>query len=1143
MATAPKINLFDGSGTTTSLVVNTNLRGFQFSGTVDPNTIDIQIDVNGSGFVSDPTLVGFIPPNFRVPNPSSFPDGIALEIGQNTIRIRSVDLSGSVSPPSTVTINAVPDIESQLIYAPPSGVLLRRRATTVDLVWSDLNSEAAIGYNVYGSKDSGGGTGGYLKINLDTIPSSQAVETTTDETTMLDFTYDFEEENDNLEFQVQLQTGDAITGEIVNLKGITSWPLFSSPNFRFQGKIIRLTELNQFIFNHDRKSTINAGILNSDTFSSVNVDDPIFYVVTAVYNDLSTGTLIESRFSPEISGSPLPIDTQVRGIRIRDQRQVAADYINEIARTEPTLSLIPGSTVREVHIEPFSNEIQKAYFLLDFVHRAKSFPALLAIDDPGLTGTSVLVANSAYKSNLKTALNTSDDVAVQSLIDGAFDSLAQNYGRKRQGQKYATVLQTFYVTAKPTKNFVVSQNAIVASRGNSSAPRFRSFGQATMVAANAQSYYNVEKKRYEIQVQMVAESPGTIGNVAAGDLDAIITGASGMSTVNDIASNFGSDRQNNLYLAEDCLNALSSLDTGTAGGYERVANGTPGLFQSIVVRSGDPFMMRDWDPVRMRHTGGKVDIYVKGLLERTITETFAFQFNTAQSVRFDIIDPIELMFRARDSRLSPQFPLQEMLYNPSQNLGLRNHSNFPTSSYDLTGVVIVDYRTIKLSSLIPQPETKFDDFVEGDYRYQSSNKFVAKLQPIRRIVSVVGEVSGELDSNAGFALYKLQDPMIDGESTIAKDYVAIEQVNGIPDGFSIPVNDEQHVIIGEFSEPLNKVGINVLTLKVMSRDRSITYNGPDVADSDYFVISGTQTTPAKIIRSSDSTIQTGSTVSVDYEYDENFVITYVINDVLQQLQARLDKSKHATADVIAKQSLENPLSTEATVQLKPNTVQSTVDSGIRTAITVMTDGKGVGKPVYQTDMSTAMKNINGVDFIVQPFFKMTLQDGAMRVRDPLPSDYQFVPSLSLYANAVYVLEQPLSYNTIDGGGSDTIFHGVFKDNLLMTESESIDTIGEYTNQAYIVGAKGIVIQGYSDDATLLAAGIEQDEIAKERLELTANRVFISLDYGQIPSDVPSMHSFSVTYIVHGDIGSKDISVSSIEYTTPGDLTITYKSGS
>src|SRR5690606_37457406 len=141
-----------------------------------------------------------------------------------------------------------------------------------------------------------------------------------------------------------------------------------------------------------------------------------------------------------------------------------------------------------------------------------------------------------------------------------------------------------------------------------------------------------------------------------------------------------------------------------------------GLLETKIVESGDPFMMRDYDEVRNKHIGGKVDVYVRGTLERTIQETFAFQFSIARSTRFDVIDPTNLIFRARDSRLTEDNPISEMLYNPSQDLGLRNHSTTPTASYDLTGVVIVDYQTIQLNTSIPQPNTFLDDFVEGDYR-------------------------------------------------------------------------------------------------------------------------------------------------------------------------------------------------------------------------------------------------------------------------------------------------------------------------------------------------------------------------------------------------------------------------------------------
>lgn len=1148
MATAPLINFPDGSGTTTALVITTNLLSLIFTGVLDPNTIDVQINVNNNGFVSDPTLVQIILPNFTIPNPASMPAGLQLSRGVNTILLRAIDLSGAVSPSSSIIVTVVTDVDLLQVLGPPTGVQLRRRASTVDITWSNSSPFTPTGYNVYASTGSQGTGSGYLKVNQDIIPFSSPTTTTTTQVPIDSVTYNFTNPDspnfNSPNLKVVTTTVDAITQALIDTKSTNFSPLISAQNYQFTYSVTQSLIVQSFVFNHDRNASLGQGILNNDTFSVIANADPLYYVVTAVYFNSATGILQESRFSVEMSGAPLPLNTQVRGILIRDQSTVAQDYIGVIQQTNPTLSLIPGSTIREIHIEPFSNEIQKAYFLSDFVSRSKSFPALLAIDDPGLTGISMPVSQSQYKQNLKTALTVFDDTTVQSIIDNAFDSLAQNYGVTRAGPAPAIVIQTFFTPNTPTVDLIVTQGTIVSSSTNSSAPTFVAQGQVTISAASAQAYFNPNTKRYEITVQMVAQTPGSAGNVPAGALDTINSGAQGLLTVNEVSADFGQDQGSNLSVAEEAMDALSSLDTGTAGGYQRIAEATPGVLQVAVILSGDPFMERDYDPVRMKHIGGKVDVYVKGTNERTVVETFAFQFQEANNVRFNVVDAINLIFQAQDSRLTASNPIQEMLFNPSQGLGLRNHSDLPTANYDLTGVVIVNFNTIQLSTLIPQPATSLDDFVEGDYRFRSNNQFTATLQPIRRITSVVGQVSGALDSTDGFTLFKLQDPLIEGESTIATDYIQINQIGSVPSGAAIQVNAEVHVLIGEIPELLDSVGVNTFTLNVFSADRTILYNGPSSANSDYLITAGSQTIPLTIVRSSNSSIPTGATVSVDYEHDENFAVTYVINDVLQNLQAEYSITKHATADVLVKQAVENPLSTEATIQLNPNADQVTVDSDIRTAVTVLTDSKLIGQSIYQSDMVTTMKNSDpGINFIVQPFAKMTLQDGAMRLRDSLPSDSVFLASLSQFNNAVYILDQALPFNTIDGGGDSTVFHGVFMDNLVMAMATSLNTIGSIVSQSWVIGSQGAVIPGYSDDATLQPVYVTPAAIAAQRLNLTANHVLVSLNNGVIPPDNPDNHSFSVTYIVTGDVGAKDITTSTVEYLTPGDLTLTFRAAS
>lgn len=1139
MATAPRIDYFDGSGTTNELVLTTNLFNLVFTGSVDANTIDVQIDVNGAGFVSDPSLVGITVPKITVPNLSSYPNGIPLDKGRNIIRLRAIDLSGAVSPVTTIVVDVRSNSDIGLIPAPPTGVVMKRKSTSVEISWSDLTTQSATGYHVYASTEPGGGGSGYLRVNAEMIPAARPTTTSVDTFAVAAASFDFSED-ESLDLQIIARTVDPISGAVVEQKTLNQYPLIQNPNVRFSIALDALSTVKNHTFAHDRGASVGSGILNNDVFASVQPDDPLYYVVSAVYFDKSTGVLQESRFSVELAGSPLSLDAAVRGVRIRDQRTISQGYITEVQRKEPTLALIPGSTVREVHIEPFSNEMQKAYFLADWVHRSKSFAAMLAIDDPTFSGVSIPVAQSSYKQNLKTALSIADDSAVQAFIDSSFDSLASSFGVSRAGARAAVVNQTFYTTVKPVKDLIVAQGAIVSSSTNSSAPRFIAQGAVILSAANSLAYYNPDLRRYEVQVQMVADIPGSSGNVPAGAIDTVTSGANGLQTVNEFAADFGRDAASNLEVAEEGQRALSSLDTGTEGGYQKIAFGTPGVLDAFIVKSGDPQMMRDYDEVRGKHIGGKVDIYIKGTNERTVQETFAFQFSVAKSVRFDVIDATELMFRARDSRLTPSNPIQEMLNNPSQGFGLRNHSNLPTTEYDLTGVTILDYRTIKLNTLIPQPPTLLDDFVEGDYRYRSNNRFTASVQPLRRVTSIIGSSSGALDPASGFTLYKLEDPLLDGESTKASDYVTINQVDNVPNGEAIAINDEQHVLIGEFPEPLGSVGVNAFTLSVYSLDRTILYNGPDSPNPDYLVVAGSQTKPLKIVRSSTSSIPTGSTVSVDYEHDENFVVTYVVNDTLHQVQSRISKAKHLTADALVKQAVENPLSAEVTVQLAANAVQPTVDSALRTAVSVLLDRKGIGNVVHQSDMTGNMERVDGVDYLVQPFTKLTLQDGAVRIRDPILSDYVFIPSLSQFTNAVYILTDDLPFATTDGGGPNTVHHGVYKDELIMEPSPTLADVGAAVNRAFIIGRNGAIIQGYSDDATLLPLMITPEAVAEERLRRTANRVLVSLNAGLSPADTPADHSFAVTYVVSGDRGSKDLGASQVEYLTPGDLTVTYK---
>ena len=706
---------------------------------------------------------------------------------------------------------------------------------------------------------------------------------------------------------------------------------------------------------------------------------------------------------------------------------------------------------------------------------------------------------------------------------------------------------TIYTYAAPTTDLIIPAGSQVSSTANTTtgvtAQTFIIGGSYTLPAANAQAFYNFTTKRYEIVVAITAQTAGSAGNVPAGAITNI-SGVSGVAVINESATVFGDDQETNHDLAERAILSFSAVDTGTEGGYAKTAASQVGIIAAEVVKSGDPLMERDYDPVRMKHIGGKVDVWIQGTLERQVTDTFAFTFATALGVQCQIINVATLTFQVLDSRVTPTTPLVEILNNPSQNLGVFNVTT--GQAYDLTGVQIISYNEFQLNAALPdQPITALDDIVTADYRFQVVNDFTFTLQPVIRVVSVVGEVSGPLSptnsnlQNGNYTLYQSDDPLLDGNSTIASNYLNVVQYGGIPSGNTIPVNNELQVLVGFQAVPLDSVGINTATLVVYNSLRTITYKGPGAPEPDYNIIAGTATTPISIVRTPTSTIPNGATVSVDYVHDENFTVTYVINDLLQQLQQVLNVMRHVTADVLAKQCVDNLVNIETTVQLANGAAQANVDPNIRTAVSIVLDTKTIGEGVAQSNVDAAINDTSGVTFNVLPMALMAYADGSQRLRENLGSGFAQLTSLSIGGNLVYILTESLEFPTIDKGGPPTLPTGVYQDGIGLTMATALAQVGSNPAQSWIIGAEGASINGYSDYATLTAQGVPADRLAATQLELTANHVLVSLSGAGMPPDSPANHSYAATYVVYGNTGSQDIPAAQVEYLTLGNFTITY----
>jgi hypothetical protein len=1151
MAATPQIALRDGSGFASTIVFTTNQELVTIVGTIATNIIALQVSVNGSPYSSDPSLVFLDFTNFTVPTLSAMPDGLPLDVGVNTILIRAVDILGGVSPPATVSVTRILSADNTQLT--PTGIKVERNRNSVNiLVYNptfpnvpnngDLSTTSGDfqfrGFNVYASTTPAG-VSGYFKVN----PTPLTGPVSYDEA---DFTLD--ELSASLPasaryLRVQVTQEDVFGNEIARNIDTKYDILDLSSNIRYNYEVLPYT-LSPFItFTHTR-STTNPDQINSDRFNGVQPTAPLYYVATGIYYDTVLSQEIESPYSQEVLGSPLIIDTNVRDLPGRNQTQIVIDFVTAIERVNQEISIIPGSTTRDVNIDPFSSEAERLWFLVDFIHRSQSFVTLLQIDDTNGDGISDPVAASAYKQALRSALGYTTDTAVQQLIDTQFEKLAKNFNKTRLPGRPSVGQVVFYTPTRPTIDILIPTGTIVSSdadtiSANISAQRYRVGGTFVLPAADADAFYNFNTKRYEITADVVAQSVGENGNRPAGTI-VNVQGLTGVSVTNTESTVFGTSRESNADLAARATLGFVSVDTGTEGGYASTAAEQIGVVKAKIIKSGDPLMMRDYDPVRHKHIGGKVDIFIQGLRERTLSETFAFTFDVARDIRIEILDLPNLIFRVLDSRVTVNTPVIEILDNLPLGFGVRNDTS--GLNYDLLGVAILTYNTFKINTSIPQPLTAIDDIITADYRFRSVNQFTFTLQPVRRVISVVGEISGAL-TTAGYALYKTEDPLENGESTIAKDHMVITQIGNVPSGATITVTDEQHVLIGFFEEPLNSIGINTATLRVFSQDRSVEYDGPGSVSPDFDIIPGTPTTPAKIVRVNPSDILSGQTVSVDYNHDENFTVTYVINDLLQQLQRTINVRRHVTADVLAKQSVENPIAIETTIQLKQGASKDKADPAVRTNVSLELNQKLIGQGSAQSDIINAVDSTDGVDFQVIPLAKMGYQDGSRKIRESISSTFvePRPTSLDIGGNLVYILTDALLNPTTDGGGLVTEHKGVFQDDEAMVLSSSLASVATSTNGAYIIGNGGAVIAGYSDDTTLIADGFTTAAaIEAERLRRTANHVIVALSGAGLPPDSPLNHVYTASYVIRGDVGPHDIVATAVEFIELGDLTLTFR---
>ena len=1149
MASTPKIYGPDGV-LRESVEFSTTLSSRFFSGTIPEDSAEVQVSINGSGFSSDGNLILWGDGSWVVPNPNVEPDGLILLEGENTVAVRAILGTGSTTPEARGSARLVnPESATGVVAYIPTNISVEQKNASV-LLWGEPTEVKYFrGLNFYASLYAGGGSSGYTKINVSTVTEGQSQE---EEAPFGEIFVDAEIPVDGngtpladpLFVRVAQDQEDS-SGNVLQTDLNQTWEVPEGlRKIRLSGTLVGVRTTTRYGFDHHRDYGPNSPVstVGVGSFAALPASSPLYYVLTGVYYDSSSNTEYESSFSEEVVGHPLQITTALVSIPSPSRGAIVQSFISTVFRSNPQVRVEAGSVLRDVVIDPFSSESERLRFVMDFFQRARTPALLLQIDDPNLTGVSVPVSSSPYKQALQASLYLDSTTAVQNLIDSSFEAYASNFGVTRRTGVAAGGEILFYTTRRPTQSIVIPLGTVVTGGGFS----FATTKASGIYFDQLASFYDPVSGRFSVRVPVRAQTGGSGANVGAGQVRTLTSKLTGSMSVTNPAPMFGGkDLESNLSLSTRVLNSLASVDSGRARGYLQTAADVPGVTQVEVVSAGDALMLRDIEDGL--HRGGKVDVWVQGENISTVTDSFAFSFEIAQDIQFELTGlPSELAFRALDAKLSSANPILQMLDDSSAGYEFKNATTGDV--FDLTGVTITSYNTIQLSSSVPQPPLSLSDVVLGSYRRRSGNIFVLPRQPVSAISSVAGESSGTLDSTYTLLVHP-ESPLLYGRSEEAGDYLSITQYldvdgNLVPSGDSLVVTAEAHVITGSYPEFLDNLGANYLTLKVYNAARTVLYKGPydPSGDPDYTITLGNQTTALSITRTLSGDITNGEAVSIDYEHDENFTVTYTTNQVLSQTQKAIDENKHATADVLVKEAIAIPVDIEATVVFVRGRSSSTVDSAIRSSLSNLFYNFGLGTPLRQSDVIRVIENTEGVSYVIVPLTKMLPSVGTLISREDLSTDTaaesKQLPVYSTNKVLTYILTQPLQFATSDGGGPEGEFRGVFQDDVelnLLSGSAPLSSLGSASGSAYIIGSTGLSIAGYSDDATLISEGYTTSSaIELRRLELTANHILVSLPVGLSPTSF----SYWASYVVSAGSGTEDIDPNSCQYVTQGAVTIT-----
>lgn len=957
-------------------------------------------------------------------------------------RVGEVGQQVDESTPSVVVANIVDLADINPSVSVPTGVSLEQSRDWIKILipsdgFSLNNNTDFLGCNFYLSLSAGGGKTGYEVINdnyVNDVDSTESEETEIQQSNIVN-------EADNLRTQttVYLQQKDT-----------------------FYTFTVTKTVLKNLVL---EKKIPNVFLSDNET---LNDDLAYYFVVTVVGYDKTLNQVVESYFSIELEGRFVRYSTDFGGLPQRQRPDILYTMSRRLGANNEKVNVVTGQVIRDL-LDSTADEFARQYIVQDFVFRSESIDSLLLFDDADGDGLSDDPLLSQNKRVLANALSITDPQVIKDLIDQQFDKQASNFDLERRGSVQATGRVTFYTTRQPSADILIPNGAIVVYPGdpnlNISPVDFQVVGQRIIDADNAESYYNPTSERYEVEAEVKAVLPGISGNVPSRTITVVSGLDPSLSVINETPTNYGSDEETNQQLGARIKLARSSYDSGTKPGYLATAYGVAGVVEANVQEVGDPLMVRDWDEAEGRHIGGKVDIYVRGTNITQRIDQVAFKFEYPTDVignqvgeQFYVIDARDFRIKTNNPRVSGDTPI--VVVNKVRNITRG-------ADYDLTDLELLS-DTVILSDSSPLNRSigmATLDVIEVDYRYRSSNILALQNQPVRDI-SEVTDKDGSVVSGDEYRLFKSEDPLVRGRSTISKDGVEfLFDTQNDFDEFITIANEEHNIRLSTPAQLVYK-GVDLSSIVVKAADDpTIVYK----MNVDYTVELGNQTEFTKIILKPNGMIRTGDRILVDYQASSNFFVTYSHNQLLQNVQTKVNGTKHACADTIVKGAIENFIDLSFNVERDINVTrglnqvqtndESRLRARIQTAVFNVVSGKKMGEVLSQAELVRTVFSVEGVKSVSTPFIMMQKRNGSF-----IPLDEIGNVAFEIYQRTAKggitsyrTIDSVLTYSTTENGGPKENFRAVYENNIALELVDDPTKVADAPGRAYIQADGRIVV--------------------------------------------------------------------------------------